>query len=307
MGLIYQNEGAFTRCEFVVDQQNLFASNGKFFSQHIKMSGVRGIKFTACTFENNTGVSGKGIFALAAGFKILHDCDKNAPAQSGDDCECPKAYRTPTSFENFNYGVHYYNIGDPQSVFIDQSEFKSNTRAVQLESTDNYRLTRSDFYEISSYGLLSFSSSGYRIEENTFSVIYSSYNPLTNPWGIYMSNSGSANNAIYKNYFYNLQRGIVINSSNSNSPSDGSGSTVRGTAPGPAIAAPKGLRMQCNEFNNNNISIYLSSGSTIHSVQGSLSKGADNAFSGAQDHSIYMDNTQKINYYYFPGDRKSVV
>lgn len=301
-GLFHNNVGKFTRCNFSIDNQNLFAANGKFFSQHVKMSGVREIKFVGCEFENKTGVSGKGIFALAAGFKILHDCDKNAPAQSGDDCECPKAYRTPTSFENFNYGVHYYNIGDPQSVFIDQSEFKSNTRAVQLESTDNYRLTRSDFYDISSYGLLSFSSSGYRIEENTFSVPRSSLNPLTNPWGIYMSNSGNANNAIYRNSFINLQRGIVINSSNSNSPSDGSGSAIRDTDPGPLIEAPRGLQINCNDFNDNNISIYLSSGSTIHSVQGNLLKGADNAFSGAQDHSIYMNNMQKITYFHSVSD-----
>ncbi|MDL2254761.1 C25 family cysteine peptidase [Bacteroidales bacterium OttesenSCG-928-J16] len=300
-GTIIDNVGKFTNCTFLIDSNNLFAVNGKNFQYHITMWGVRGITFAGCLFDNTTSNGGgMGIYTEDAGFKVINNCPRNM-VSSGDDCACPPSLTQPTIFKNQGYGIASYNTGNPHHIHIDQSTFQDVFVGVFLSVQDNYRLTRCNFSNVENCGHQSYHSSGYRIEENTFSASHSSSNPSAYPWGIYMSNSGSANNAIYKNYFFDLQRGIVTSASNSNSPSDGSGSTVRGTAPDPLTQAPQGLQIRCNEFNNNNASIYLSSGSTICSVQGGLLKGADNTFSGKQDNSIYMANTQKVTYYHSTG------
>jgi len=282
---IIDNIGKFTNCTFTINGSNRFATNGKTFQNHVRMYRVRGVTFKACTFENATTTPrlGKGIYTEDAGFKIINDCSASMPFPY-IDCTCPKNNSTPCNFTNFNIGIHSVSTGGtPRPIYIDQSKFEINATGVQMNAQPNFRLTRCDFINMYNRGLYSVNSSGYRIEENNFTN-FTTPNVITD--AIYMSNSGVAENRIYKNSFNNLSNGggICINGAN---------------GIGPRMS---GLQFVCNEFSNNFYDIYIYASATVRPYQGGLSAGADNTFENTQTRSIYSlgSSPQTITYYYNP-------
>lgn len=300
-GAVIDNVGRFERCTFKIDNNNLFAANGRAFQHHVTMWEVNGVKFTGCTFDNLlSSQSGKGIYSVDAGYKIYPYCTAIIAVPGGIDCPCAESGKTPALFKNFDWGVHSYNTGNPYQVYIDQSEFRNNKNAISFLSSDNFRVTRSDFYGIVNQGLGSYGSSGYHIEGNSFNGV-----STTSTIGISMGQSGSADNMIYKNYFSKLQRGIVAKFTNSIVPGSG-GITYKGIDPGGDVQlVPRGLQFQCNNFHNVKKSIYLDDGSSVCRIQGNLLKGADNTFTGSQDNSIYMLTSQAIIYYHHAGGNRA--
>jgi len=157
---------------------------------------------------------------------------------------------------------------------MDQSKFHSLNTGVNMNAQANYRLTRCDFSNIGHAGLISANSSGYKVEENDFST--------TKPFatGINVSNSGSAENRIYKNSFSDFWKGISVAGNNSSRP------------------ALSGLQFIRNEFENNQYDIHISPDATIRSNQGSSSGGAGNRFLATNTSSIYSQSSQNITYYH---------
>ncbi|MDR0230910.1 MAG: T9SS type A sorting domain-containing protein, partial [Dysgonamonadaceae bacterium] len=278
----------FTKCTFTIDSANRFAANGEIFKYHVTLWGVQGVVFEGCLFENafNTSGGGIGIYAMDAGFKITNYC-KQGGMPPGIDCACYQTHTTPTSFKNFITGIRSESTGNPSSIHIDQSEFQYLNTGVNLNTQSNYRITRCNFIDIGGIGLNSSNSSGYQIEENSFSATSSPFAAT----GILMNNSGTANNRIYKNYFSNLDKGISVQSTNGQ--------------PYSVFSIPQGLQFVCNNFIGNKYDIYLLSDAIISHGQGSLSSGANNKFVGTKLSSIYSLNSRPIYYYHSLGSNQA--
>ena len=105
-------------------------------------------------------------------------------------------------------------------------------------------------------------ASGYKVEGNDFAGSYTSWGGST---GISISNSGAAENKIYRNTFSDLSTGIATNGMNS------SGSNYTSS----------GLQFICNAFNDNGIDIGALG--SIRPSQGSLVAGADNDFNNGNN------------------------
>jgi len=267
-GNILDNVGSFTNCTFIIDSNNLFAANGLSFYRHINLWFVKGVKFRACTFNSILG--GIGIHSQDAGYIIDNYC--NQPVQN--DCECPANYSIPCTFENLQYGIYSNNTGNPFNIIIDQSKFISNSTSVKINASNYYQLSRSVFDNIGSVGLRSISSSGYKIEENSFSTTPSISPLFSYKTGIEINNSGTAENKIYKNYFEKLDQGIFAKETNATNSKPGSG-----------------LQFLCNIFEDNEFDILVENTGKIRINHGNINEGADNKFYNTIRSSFYNDNS----------------
>lgn len=279
-GAIIDNVGTFTRCTFTVNSSNLFAANGRSFIQHVKLNKVRGIKFYGCAFSNETGIGGTGIDAMNAGFTVREYCAINM----ANKCACPENFNSPSVFENLTCGIRVENIENPCYINIDQSEFENNTSSVSIHASCNYSITRNLFSNIQLYGVSSTASSGYRIEENTFTGASS-----TAAAGIRMNHSGTAENIIYRNSFKNLDKGIAV-------------TRLNGSILSSAQGINTGLQFLCNVFSNNNKDIDADASVIIRIHQGRLSAGADNQFNSTLTSSLFIDSTQPVFYFHSLGN-----
>jgi subtilisin family serine protease len=287
IGDIADNVGKFTNCTFTISNIDRFTANGKYFRNHVTMWGVRGVTFEGCTFENTIGVLQRipvitehGISTLDAGFKVINYCKPGG--STGIDCPCRPTHTKSTVFKNLDVGVRSDNTGISRSVYMDQSNFYSLGTGVRMNEQTNYRLTRCDFIN-DNIGLYSNNSSGYKIEENNFSIIGNSAGSVT---GIYMNNSGNVENRIYKNYFSNFTKGISVDGIN---------------GPKPNELLQIGLQFISNEFENNRYDIHISSDATVRPYQGNSSVGACNKFVETDTSSFYSQNpltAQAITYYH---------
>jgi len=283
-GVIEDNVGKFTNCTFIIDDDHRFATNQAIVRHHVTMWEVRGVTFEGCLFDNVcTNMPSPeeiGIYTLDAGFKIINHCAP-APAGPNIDCACPSSSTNiPTVFQNLTTGIRSDAASYPRPVYIDQSQFQNLTAGVRMNTQTNYRLTRCDFSNMSYSGLVSANSSGYRIEENDF------FSTTGDGIGIFMNNSGSAENRIYKNSFSNLNKGISVSGVNA------------------SRTGLTGLQFICNDFEKNKYDIYISSNTTVHQNQGNSSTGANNRFVATGSSSIYSENLQAITYYHSPGSNQ---
>ena len=271
------NISSFTQCTFYIDNNNFFTPNLR-PDAFVRLNGVRGVTFKGTSFENKITVGKYGIWAIDAGFKVINECTYNFGPLTGLDCDCPENYTTPCVFKSLDYGIYATNSGlAPYSIFIDQCKFIDNNKSVEINSFDNFRLTRNSFSGIKEFGLKSNNSSGYRIEENGFSGF------LEPTVGIIINNSGMAENQIYKNSFSKCGKGISAESINASSN------------------YVTGLRFLCNYFVKGKIDISVESNATIRTIQGDFPRGADNGFNMTTLSSLVINNTHPIVYYHSPG------
>ncbi|MCL2042075.1 MAG: T9SS type A sorting domain-containing protein [Bacteroidales bacterium] len=293
-GAVIDNIGKFTNCTFTVNNTDRFDANGKTYWHHVNMWGVRGVTFEGCAFKNDIDVLigrlpapyNYGIYTMDAGFKVKNYCKSGG--STGADCPCLLTHTTPSGFYRLTEGIRSENTGQPYYIHIDQSKFYDLGTGARMNDQTNYRLTRCGFSDVTT-GLSSANSSGYKIEANDFSIPVTSALSAT---GISMSNSGGAENKIYKNDFKNLDKGISVQLIN-NSP----------------FQITQGLQLLSNAFTNNNYDIYISSGATVRSNQGNSSSGADNKFIGTTTSSIFSQGLQPqaITYYHSPGGNKAPI
>ena len=286
-GYIRDNVGYFTRCTFIINDQNRFASVGRTFGHHVTMWKVRGVTFEGCTFDSGLSTrTGSGIYSIDAGYKIKNYC---APGgiPAGSDCACPPRYATDCIFNNLDMGINSDNTGEPYQTYLDQIKFANLSTGVYMKTQNNYRLTRCKFNDTRNYGFRSSNTSGYWIEENDF---INKITPNTITHGIMMYYSGSAENRIYKNRFESVDRGIYVVGNN--------GGLLCFSSPGnPTVCS--GLQFVRNTFTGVSRDIDLSSNTTVRPNQGSLSSGVDNKFTGTVLSSFYCSSTQQpINYYH---------
>ena len=269
------------KCMFVVDGNNLFASNNITFSEFVKISHVRGISFKGSSFRDGratVSTTTKGIWSIGAGFNASEHCstayNSNAP------CTCP-AVETRSKFSRLGYGIYAENDGTTYNFTTDHAIFDTCYRAIQINAVNNCKVTRSDFDQ-SSQGIFSssaatgvylYNSTGYTIEANSFATNYTTMPSGFQGRGVYVQGSGTDANTIYRNTITKLYHGIKSNGSNG------------------------GLQILCNVFSGAFFAdIYVSG--AFSSSQGQSSKSAGNTFtSGAYNLRNYSSNNV-ITYYH---------
>ena len=282
-GKIIDNVGKFTNCTFVIDNDNRFTNNGTTSWNHVTLWGVRDVTFEGCVFQDKTGLYStrqpapftRGIYTIDASVKVINHCRKGG--YTGVDCPCHESYTEPSKFINLTNGIQSYNTGSSHRLFLDQSQFNYCSSGVNIYTQNDDRITRCSF-ENNTTGLHVSNSSGYTIQENTFTSRYPAV-------GISINNSGSAENRVYNNDFNNIEKGISVQGING------------------YVSNLQGLQFLRNNFKENKYDIYISQNATVHPYQGTSRSGADNKFMGVKPNgsSIHSLSSQIINYYHSSG------
>ena len=284
---VTDNTSRFTRCTFTVDDDNLFASNGTSFLEHVSLWRVRGVKFNGCDFRNETTGSstrGAGILSIEAGFTAKRVCPQ---LSNSDPCGCYNSGSDTVrrcSFTGFSEAVHAANTLGAYDITLDNCDFAYNTAGVSLYAADNARVSFCDFAlgdSLSVLGLQLSRSSGFTVEGNTFHK-HSKHYPY--PTGILCDSTGTAENIIRLNSFTGLYTACNAVGTNGAIPR----------------VSPSGLQYQCNSYNGNTYDIFVSSSSRIRSYQGSSSQGADNSFARTLTSSLSIPSGT-LRYYHSAG------
>ncbi len=277
-GNVTNNQSYFTGCSFTVNDDNLFSQGNGQFIDHVTLWEVRGIAFNGCTFENATTAQGDrrhAIYAEDAGFTVDKRCTD--PVYNPSTCTCNAFVRS--TFSGFAIAIEANTSGNQFPVKIDHSRFSENGTGVRINGNHFATVTRCDFDLTTNpqewrylYGLYLSGCSGFKVEANQFDGTVQYVDGITT--GVYVNGSGSSVNSLYKNEFDNLSYGIHAYGNNS------------------------GLQIRCNEFDGSGADIFVPSGSSIASSQGSLQTSAGNKFMQAYGYNIFNGGAQTITYYY---------
>jgi len=277
-GSVTNNQSYFTGCSFTVNDDNLFSQGNGQFIDHVTLWEVRGIAFNGCTFENATTAQGDrrhAIYAEDAGFTVDKRCTD--PVYNPSTCTCNAFVRS--TFSGFAIAIEANTSGNQFPVKIDHSRFSENGTGVRINGNHFATVTRCDFDLTTNpqewrylYGLYLSGCSGFKVEANQFDGTVQYVDGITT--GVYVNGSGSSVNSLYKNEFDNLSYGIHAYGNNS------------------------GLQIRCNEFDGSGADIFVPSGSSIASSQGSLQTSAGNKFMQAYGYNIFNGGAQTITYYY---------
>ncbi|MBN2893220.1 MAG: T9SS type A sorting domain-containing protein [Bacteroidales bacterium] len=139
--------------------------------------------------------------------------------------------QTPNTFENFKTAIEVINTNFSYLTQIKNNDFTNNAEAIFV-STSAPVITRNNFSygtsdETVTFGIYMDNCTGFQVEENIFTGLESE-----NTFGLIVKNSGTDNNKIYNNEFYNMS--IACQALGNNGQSG-----VRG-----------GLQFICNTFEN---------------------------------------------------------
>ena len=288
------NTNVYEHTQFIINDNFLGAPLD--FEAHIKLSVSSGIALLGCTLVNNATLksynAGKnyGISAFNSPLTLKEYCP--CGMFDGTTGICIGNCMIKNLFSGFNVAISASNSGTTPATKVRCSVFEENLNGIIINGINNHELIKNDFHLRlpNSYGVSVSNATGYKIEENVFKDILPAPNKIT--VGLSISNSGSAENEVYKNDFKNLYAGQNFLCSNA---------TVFGFGPYP------GLQTLCNTFSNNQRDIHMGTfgprtvciNHYIRNEQGSVQKSAGNQFSSTQI--INIDNTPSphtMNYHY---------
>jgi len=275
----------FERCTFEVDSS--LHSNFK-PAYMVRLNQVNAINILGCSFKSSTNRLINGIYSYHSSFAVDRKC-------SGDNC----SEQTLSSFENLNYAVYSLSRTGGKTFSVRYANFTRNRRGVFANATDNLRISNNT---IAMYrknplaadtisGIYLNNCTGYIVEENELRNMETVAGYTT--YGMYINNSGTANNMVYNNKLFNCNYGITAQDKNRSK--DGSA----------------GLLLKCNQFTNVKMDIAViktnpfESGMGIATSQGSNGSNcespAGNLFSnlptGTGYYSIH-NNGGSINYFH---------
>ena len=193
------SKSSFRDCDFIVDDGYPGNENPGYA---VKMSGMKGIVFTACDFVNNSSENcfGSGIYSFDSWLKVQGGCAN--PLQQ------PCEVWVPGTFTNLEHGVYATSGGSINFPIISHVDFSNNHRGVYFSGTESGTVEFCDFTtgphcNGSSYGVYLDQSTGYTIEENDFSQ------GPADAIGLVVNNSGGDPNIIYRNIFTGLLFGSL--------------------------------------------------------------------------------------------------
>ncbi len=235
----YYSFSRFNKCEFIIDKTELDYNIQP--EKLVMLESVNGVQFKGCTFKNATSSPmGYGIYSFNSSFIVDDYCD-------GNILPCPEVNTTKSYFINLEYGVQDLGSGVITFSRIENSEFKGNKTGAYASGIigftfkDNILKVSSDALNNANpylCGLYLDGSTAYEVKGNSFyyEEIFSS---LMKPSGIIINNSGSENNFIQDNSFYDLDYGIHAQGKNR------------------SYDGLTGLEIRCNKFNNCNSDISI--------------------------------------------------
>ncbi len=231
----------FNDCQFVVDADFAAIGTGLYPKwEMVKIAGHRGTQFINSDFVNgapeefDTEERGTGILSINGGFSVTDG----------------------SSFTDLYYGIYGMDVLAQNTFYVHDANFNSY-RGVYMGSCYNNQIDGSSFTipqsvtgdNMQSYGLYMEYSTGYAIEDNTFTSVESAPTGI----GVYVNNSGTDNNEIYRNEFSNLQYSIVAQDINRKN-------TIGG------------LVIKCNYFDNTTSDVVVVAGKGSETIDHGIAK-----------------------------------
>ena len=214
--VLQSNKTAVRFYEYTADNSISYFKNTDFFANYnspdylVYISGIDGISFTGCTFEDlrtNINITQRvnGITARDARIYVDESCDMYG------NC-------TSSVFSDLNYGINAMTHDPMKTVTVKNSVFDKNHRSVFLSRTDNAIVLFNEFHPYTgptmngedSYCLYLDYCSDYTVEENNFEHTGDQPGGI----GLVINNSGADNNMIYRNDFSNLQYATLAENCN---------------------------------------------------------------------------------------------
>jgi hypothetical protein len=217
---------------------------------HAQLTENNGVAFYGCDFNNlapelfnELFSQGIGVSALNATFYVNSLC--NVITQVGQPCPSTD----PSRFQDLTIGIRSLYFLNPKSFNCENSTFTNCRYGIFTNTSRNIRVT-TNLFEVreNSYqtaGLVMANSSGYKVEANHFYELDNIDYPNGdgNSYGIWVSNSGTEGNEIYRNTFRNLKIGGQTELTNAVAITD---SNDPGSITDPALL--NGLVWRCNQF-----------------------------------------------------------
>jgi len=189
---------------------------------------------------------------------------------------CPEEDLVSNLYENLYKGIEAQNTYRTTNVNIDQNEFINNFYGLFINTLDNIDVTSNTFTTdiINSIQFYIQGSEGFHIEANEFTGNTTGYGMLVEDCqGI---------NEIYRNYFTDLQYGVMTYGDNTD-----------------MMSIDKGLQLLCNIFSGNQQQIWIHNTPGIAKYQGSKSIHSGNQFipycSG--NYNEILNNGNNISYF----------
>jgi len=278
--------GSVKNCTFEITTDYIPTTT---FYKHVDLANIRGFSFSGSDFTLAPNVAGvndwnSGIAAYSAGFSVQATCTSaTQPCSTYDKCK----------FSGFRYGIDASHAGFSVNTFtVNRAEFENNIYGINVKGIKSETILNSDFKvgynstpgcpAVSGYGIYLDNSTGFAIEENTFTKMPNA--PVANYTGIHVNNSQGVND-IYKNSFSNLSFG------NNAYWTNWEGSTNTG------------LEYLCNNNQNNWADFYIPfdqiNANNIQSFQGSYLLSAGNIFSQTDNTwHFYNGGGSGVTYHY---------
>ncbi len=268
--------------------------------KHLVLSEVKDIDILGCTFKGTHPDSlnaeadryrGYGIYSTGSSFFVDNYCWSLA-------YPCPDSCKITSSFKNLNYGIYALDWNTSRLIKIDSAEFSNNICGAYFSGISNLSCTFNTFdlqprhaeKNDTICGLYLESCTGYFIEENVYQSNYV-YHPILdnrrNYIGLYIKNSGTANNEIYNNYFNNNYYATIVEGVNR-------GDTT-------------GLCIKCNDYRYNLNDIFVVPDTSIRNLrleqgiaeyQGSVSDTTTTGPAG-NTFTVFEDDPDSVKIKYF--------
>jgi hypothetical protein len=304
------NSGTFTQTTFILNN-NYFGNVGN-FEAHLKLFNSGKVSVTGCTFSSTTSNIGVGVLASNSDLEVKEYCPAGCPIELGSDL-CDENCYIPSTFTGVKHGIQFQTSGRLPILKVRCSKFDNCLSfGIRNEGANYPEIIRNKFNleSSSATGFYQKNSTGYKIEENTFTDKQPATGRQTT--GLYINDSGAPENEVYKNIYNNLtiaQQFAEKNSSQIDTVPGGGPPTFRGGSPEDPGYQPvvTGVQSLCNTFNYSLAYDILLDGldtrNSIRRDQGSLKKSSGNEFNGFLIGPFVwtIDNTlsqHSINYYY---------
>lgn len=259
------------------------------FYKHVDLADIKGFTFEGSDFSlapNVAGVSdwNQAIAGYSAGFSVQATCTSpTLPCSTYDKCK----------FTGFRYGIFAKDAQFSVNTFtVDRAEFENNIYGINVHGIKNETILNSDFKvgynttsgcpAVSGYGIYLDNSTGFAIEENTFTKMLNA--PVANYTGVQVNNSLGQDD-IYKNSFTGLSFANYAHWQNW------------------TTNAGIGLEYLCNTNQTNWADFYIPSPqvneNTIQTWQGNTLTSAGNTFSQSNNTwHFYTDGGIPLTYFY---------
>ena len=222
----HNDQSYFSDVTFITDG-SLNNPNYNIGITHAVLEDITGVRFIGCDFINtdNTGTiytytnRGQGVMSYNSKFNVEARCaSMSFPCTVFDE----------SNFNNLTDGIVALNTIRTKVAFINKTNFNNNFKSIFIFNMEAAKITENDFdigASVSlgnfSYGLYLSNCSGYIVENNNFTTTHNGY------VGVYVNNSGTAANEIYRNNFSNLIVGSQAASTNGDNMGNGVGLEFR--------------------------------------------------------------------------------